>query len=75
MVTTPLLPFSLDMSAIPELKQKKIERDARIAKEELVASAASDIQSAELIQKITERAKTYEEEYQQVGAFYLKYII
>lgn len=52
--------------SIPELKQKKIERDARIAKEELTAAATADIQSAELIQKITERAKSYEEEYEQV---------
>jgi hypothetical protein len=62
------------MSAIPELKQKKNERDALLAKEEAAAAAASEIKSAEMIHTITERAKKYEEEYREVYHHHLIYI-
>lgn len=55
-----------NMSAIPELKQKKNERDALLAKEEAAEAAAAEIKSAEMIHTITERAKAYEEEYREV---------
>lgn len=54
------------MSSIPELKQKKIERDARISQEVAVAEAKAEVDKSALIKLITERAQAYEDEYEQV---------
>lgn len=54
------------MSAVPEIKQKKIDRDIRLAKEAEAAAvkAAADAEATK--KTITAKAKAYEEEYQKV---------
>jgi len=54
------------MSAVPELKQKKIARDALIAKTLKLAEAKSAQDHAELVKVITAKAKKYEEEYESL---------
>ena len=54
------------MSSIPELKQKKIERDARLAKESTEAAAKAIVDEQESIKTITAKAQAYEAEYEQV---------
>lgn len=57
------------MSAVPELKQKKIARDAAIAKADAAAATKAAADAAEHTKAILEKAKQYEAEYQQVGNF------
>eukprot|EP01035_Chromulina_nebulosa_P019069 gene19069-24891_t len=50
----------------PELKQKKIERDARLAQEAEDAAIKATAEEEQLIKDITARTQTYEEEYIQL---------
>jgi len=51
------------MSAVPELKQKKIARDAELTKAADAAAKKATADAAESIKTITAKAKSYEEEY------------
>ncbi len=57
------------MSAVPELKQKKIARDQANAKaaKEAAAKAVSD--EAALNKVIYSKAQAYEQEYEKVGTY------
>lgn len=62
------------MSAVPELKQKKIARDQAF---EVVAKAAAEKatkDAAEFEKAIFERAKAYEAEYEQVNSANFNFI-
>ncbi len=54
------------MSAVPELKQKKIARDAAAAKAATAAAAQAVKDDAELTKTIYAKAETYEAEYNAV---------
>lgn len=49
-----------------ELKQKKVARDAEIARANAEAAKKAAADAQVLTRNITERAKNYENEYQQV---------
>jgi hypothetical protein len=55
------------MSAVPELKQKKIARDQEISKAAQAAAVKEAAAAAENVKAITARAQAYEEEYAQVN--------
>lgn len=55
------------MSAVPELKQKKIARDAAQAKAVAAASAQAAQDEAELTKTIYAKAEKYENEYNAVS--------
>ncbi len=50
-----------------ELQQKKIARDAAIAKAEQEAAAKATAEEAALTKAFTDRAEKYEKEYEQVS--------
>lgn len=52
--------------SVPELKQKKLARDAEIAKLNKAASEAAVKEQAEMSKTIFAKAKAYEEEYAKV---------
>jgi serine/threonine protein kinase HipA of HipAB toxin-antitoxin module len=52
-----------------EVKQKKVARDAKLAKEAATAAAAKVKSDAELVKTITAKAQQYEQEYEQVQLF------
>ena len=54
--------------SIPELKQKKIARDAAEAKLAVKAAKDAEVASAALVKEITQRAKAYEAEYNDIAA-------
>lgn len=54
------------MSAVPELKQKKIARDQELAKAAKDAAAKSAAEHAEHVKAITAKAAQYEKEYAAV---------
>lgn len=54
------------MSAVPELKQKKIARDQAIAEASKKAAAKAVTVQAEYVKSITAKAAAYEAEYAQV---------
>jgi len=54
------------MSTIPELKQKKIARDAEQAKAAAASAAQAAIDDAELTKVIYAKAQAYEKEYEEV---------
>lgn len=54
------------MSSIPELKKKKIARDAEIAKAKKAAAEKATKDKAALVKTITAKAETYEKEYETV---------
>ena len=60
------------MSAVPELKQKKIARDQANEKaaKEAAAKAASEHQA--LTKSIYAKAQAYEQEYEKVGILWTK---
>lgn len=51
-----------------ELQQKKIARDASIAKAEQEAAAKAAAEEAALTKAFTDRAEKYEKEYEQVSS-------
>lgn len=55
------------MSNIPELKQKKVERDNRLAKEAAEFEASEKQRNDKLTQEIIAKTKSYEEEYLNVS--------
>lgn len=55
------------MSSVPELKKKKIARDAELAKAAIVSAAKAEADEVESIKTITAKAKSYEEEYEAVS--------
>lgn len=57
------------MSTIPELKQKKIARDAEQAKAAAASAAQAVIDDAELTKVIYAKAQAYEKEYEEVTNF------
>lgn len=57
------------MSAVPELKQKKIARDAANAKAAVVAAAQAVKDETELTKTIYAKAQTYEAEYEAVSDY------
>ena len=59
----------LSMSAVPELKKKKLARDAEQAKKAAAAAAQAAKDEAESAKVIFAKAKAYEEEYQAVRIF------
>jgi hypothetical protein len=54
------------MSAVPELKQKKIARDQALGVASKAAAEKSAQADAAFTKAITERAKAYEAEYEKV---------
>jgi len=54
------------MSTIPELKQKKIARDAELAKTAAASAAQAVIDDAESTKIIYAKAQAYEKEYEEV---------
>lgn len=54
-------------SSVPELKQKKIARDAELAKAAVAAAAKAAADEAESNKTIFAKAKAYEEEYEAVS--------
>ena len=62
------------MSSIPELKKKKIARDAELAKAAIASAAQAKVDEAESIKSITAKAKAYEEEYEAVSSNLYDYI-
>ena len=54
------------MSAVPEAKQKKIARDAKIQKAVAEAAAAAAKEEAALSKSIYAKAQAYEAEYEKV---------
>jgi hypothetical protein len=63
------------MSAVPELKQKKIARDAANAKAAVVAAAQAIKDDAELTKTIYAKAETYEAEYEAVSTLSITFEI
>lgn len=61
------------MSTIPELKQKKIARDAEQAKAAAASAAQAVIDDAELTKVIYAKAQAYEKEYEEVTDFIVQY--
>jgi hypothetical protein len=57
------------MSAVPELKQKKIARDALLAKEAAAAATKAAADEAEMTKAIYAKAQAYEAEYENVSVF------
>ncbi len=57
------------MSQVPELKQKKIARDAANAKAATAAAAQAVKDEAELTKTIYAKAQTYETEYEAVSFY------
>lgn len=55
------------MSAVPELKQKKIARDAEHKKAAAAAAAKAAADEAELNKTIFAKAQAYEAEYEAVS--------
>lgn len=55
------------MSAVPELKQKKIARDAELSKAAAAAAAKAATDAAEAVKSNFAKAKAYEEEYEAVS--------
>ena len=55
------------MSAVPELKQKKIARDQANAKAAKEAEAKASSEAAALTKTIYAKAQSYEQEYEKVG--------
>jgi hypothetical protein len=56
------------MSAVPELKQKKIARDAELSKAAAAAAAKAATDAAEAVKSNFAKAKAYEEEYEAVSS-------
>lgn len=54
-------------AAVPELKQKKIARDAELAKAAAAAAEKAVADEAESNKTIFAKAKAYEEEYEAVS--------
>lgn len=56
------------MSSVPELKQKKIARDAELAKAATAAATKAAADAVESNKTIFAKAKAYEEEYEAVSS-------
>jgi hypothetical protein len=54
---------------VPELKQKKIERDTRLKAEAAAAAVKAAAKASENEKVITARAKSFEEEYIKVNIY------
>ena len=57
------------MSSVPELKQKKIARDAELKKAAAAAATKAVADDAEMNKNIFAKAKAYEEEYLAVSYY------
>ena len=55
------------MSSVPELKQKKIARDAELKKAAAAAATKAVADDAAMTKNIFAKAQVYEEEYQAVS--------
>ena len=58
------------MSSVPELKQKKIARDAEITKANAAAAAKAAADAVETNKNIFAKAEAYEKEYEAVSPLY-----
>jgi uncharacterized protein with NRDE domain len=54
------------MSAVPELRKKKIARDAELQKKAAADTAEAAKKAKALTEEITNKAKAYEAEYEKV---------
>jgi large subunit ribosomal protein L7e len=59
------------MSSIPELKAKKVARDAAAVKSAAAAAVQAVKDDAEFVKAITAKAKKYEEEYESTNASFI----
>jgi hypothetical protein len=55
------------MSAVPELRKKKLARDAELQKKAAADSAEAAKKAKALTEEITNKAKAYEAEYEKVS--------